>query len=153
MRRPSRRAKPRWLHRLYLCLLLRDLKAKMRKDVKTGLLIGTVLCIAAAVWFSIHHRVVEQPRIEELLSQKDLFVIEQPKAQINLNDDENSPIPSDTEPSVRMHIVKAGETLSDISKIYYGTTANWRKIYTANQEQLSRGPNAIKAGMKLVIPQ
>jgi nucleoid-associated protein YgaU len=125
----------------------------MRKDVKTGLLIGTIMCIAAVVWFSIHHRVVEQPRMEELLSQKkDLFVIEQPKEQINLSD-ENSQLPSETAPSVRMHIVTSGQTLSDISKMYYGTTASWRKIYTANKDQLSKGPNAIKAGMKLVIPQ
>jgi nucleoid-associated protein YgaU len=117
------------------------------------MLIGTGLCLAAAVWFCVHQQVVQQPRVEELLSQKkDLFVQEEPKAQIDLTE-KGSQLPAETAPSVRMHIVTSGQTLSDISKIYYGSTTGWNKIYQANKEQLSRGPDAIKKGMKLVIPQ
>ena len=125
----------------------------MRKDVKTGLLIGTGLCLAAAVWFCVHQKVMDQPRMEDLLSQKrDLFVPTETKEQINLTDTA-SQMPSESAPSVRIHIVASGQTLSDISKMYYGTTTSWNRIYQANKEQLSKGPNAIKAGMKLVIPQ
>lgn len=127
----------------------------MRKDVKTGLLIGTGLCLAAAVWFSIRQPVVNQPRIEDLLAQKkDLLAVkEEPKVQINLTDTPDAQTPVESAPSVRMHIVAAGETLSDISKKYYGTVGNWNKIYQANKDQMPRGPNALKTGMKLVIPQ
>lgn len=112
--------------------------------------IGTGLCLAAAVWFCIHQQVVEQPRIEDLLSQK-RHLFEAESAQIKVNT--QVPIPLEKAPSVRMHIVLQGQTLSDISKIYYGSNTNWKKIYEANKEMLSRGPDAIKAGMKLAIPQ
>lgn len=127
----------------------------MRKDVKTGLLIGTGLCLAAAVWFSVRRPAVDQPRIEEILSQQKelLSVQEEPKVQINLTDVPAAQSNPESAPSVRMHIVEQGQTLSDISKKYYGTAAGWNKIYQANKEQLPKGPNALKAGMKLVIPQ
>jgi LysM repeat protein len=127
----------------------------MRKDVKTGLLIGTGLCLAAAVWFSVRQPVVNQPRVEDLLSKnKDLLAIkEEPKVQINLTDTPAAQTNIESAPSVRMHIVEDGQTLSDISKKYYGTVANWNKIYQANKNQMPRGPNALKKGMKLVIPQ
>lgn len=125
----------------------------MRKDVKTGLLIGTGLCLAGAVWFCVHQQVVPQPRMEDILLQKKhLFISEEPKMQINLKDDQ-SPVLLENSPSVRIHEVTSGETLSDISKIYYGSSTGWNKIYEANREQLSRGPDAIRSGMKLVIPQ
>jgi nucleoid-associated protein YgaU len=127
----------------------------MRKDVKTGLLIGTGLCLAAAVWFSVRQPVVNQPRIEELLSQqKELLAIqEEPKVQINLTDTPAAQTNIESAPSVRMHIVATGETLSDIAKKYYGTVGSWNKIYQANKDQMPKGPNALKTGMKLVIPQ
>ena len=42
----------------------------MRKDVKIGMLIGTGLCLVAAVWFCMYQQVVAQPRIEDLLFPK-----------------------------------------------------------------------------------
>ncbi|OQA01419.1 MAG: LysM domain/BON superfamily protein [Planctomycetes bacterium ADurb.Bin401] len=123
----------------------------MRKDVKTGLLIGTVLCLAATVWFCIHQQVLDQPRIEDVLSQKQhLFLHQETENKIILTDGPD--VPEENEPSVRMHTVLQGETLSDISKMYYGTVTGWGKIYEANQKQLSKGPNALRAGMQLAIP-
>jgi len=125
----------------------------MRKDVKTGMLIGTGLCLAAAVWFCVHQEVLQQPRIDELLSQKkQLFEPEEAKTVINLT--ETIPqLPPENAPSIRMHEVRSGQTLSDISKIYYGSVKYWQKIYEANKEQLSKGPGTLKVGMKLVIPK
>lgn len=127
----------------------------MRRDVKTGLLIGTGLCLAGAVWFCIQQQVMQQPRVEEIVSQnKHLFQNnEEPKAVINLTEDSAQQLPPENAPSVRMHEVAQGQTLSEISKIYYGTTKDWRKIYEANKTQLAKGPGSIKVGMKLVIPQ
>ncbi|HBG27292.1 MAG: hypothetical protein A2Y10_09050 [Planctomycetes bacterium GWF2_41_51] len=123
----------------------------MRKDVKTGLLIGTVLCLAATIWFCVHQQVLNQPRMEDVLSEKRyLFAPQETDKQINLTDSIDAP--AENEPSVRMHVVLPGQTLSDISKIYYGTVTGWNKIYEANKEMLSRGPDAVRAGMKLAVP-
>ena len=140
----------------------------MRKDVKIGMLIGSGLCLAAAVWFCVYQQVVEQPRIEDLLSQKkeDFAAEKVPQiklgaAEEQISTDKNSnitPISSATPPvgsekSIRMHTVLPGQTLTDISKIYYGSNGSWKKIYEANKESLPRGPDTVRAGMKLIIPE
>lgn len=51
----------------------------------------------------------------------------------------------------RLHVVRDGETLSEISRRYYGSAGLWRKIFDANRETL-RDANTVKAGTKLVIP-
>ena len=53
----------------------------------------------------------------------------------------------------RVHIVTQGQTLSDISKIYYNNISGWKRIYEANKELFPKGPNIIKPGMRLIIPQ
>ena len=54
--------------------------------------------------------------------------------------------------TVRKHKVAAGETLSSISKKYYGSEGKWRRIYDANRSALP-SPNRLRQGMELVIPQ
>lgn len=51
----------------------------------------------------------------------------------------------------RFHIVQEDETLSSISRMYYGTPNKWQKIVDANPDVI-KNPNKIKPGMKLVIP-
>ncbi len=54
---------------------------------------------------------------------------------------------------VRIHVVKAGDSLSSISEVYYkGDPTQWRKIYNFNRDLIGKNPNAIKAGMELRIP-
>ncbi|MBL4886400.1 MAG: LysM peptidoglycan-binding domain-containing protein [Planctomycetaceae bacterium] len=50
-----------------------------------------------------------------------------------------------------IHIVKPGETLSEIAQKYYGSASRFYEIYEANQDILSE-PNELKLKMKLVIP-
>ncbi|MBA3937850.1 MAG: LysM peptidoglycan-binding domain-containing protein [Planctomycetes bacterium] len=50
----------------------------------------------------------------------------------------------------KVHIVAAGETLSDISKKHYGTTTKWREIVKANP---GVDPEGLKVGDKLVLPE
>ena len=51
------------------------------------------------------------------------------------------------------HVVKAGETLGTISQLYYGTTANYQKIYEANRALMSaKGMNVLNVGWTLIIP-
>lgn len=56
-----------------------------------------------------------------------------------------------TKPAETIHVVAQDETLSKISKRYYGTSGQWQKILQANSAIL-KDPTKIKPGMKLVIP-
>lgn len=51
----------------------------------------------------------------------------------------------------RIHTVRSGETLSEISIRYLGTSRKYREIFNINRDQL-RSPNDIREGMKLRIP-
>lgn len=50
------------------------------------------------------------------------------------------------------YTVKAGDSLFKISARVYGNGNDWRKIYSANKGAIGPNPNAIKPGIKLVIP-
>lgn len=55
-------------------------------------------------------------------------------------------------PSIeRKHTVASGETLSSISKKYYGTDGKWRLIYNANKSRVP-DPDRLQVGVELVIP-
>ena len=49
------------------------------------------------------------------------------------------------------HTVKSGETLSKISKEYYGSADEYMRIFYANRDKL-RDPDKIQIGQELVIP-
>ncbi|UCF15213.1 MAG: LysM peptidoglycan-binding domain-containing protein [Phycisphaerales bacterium] len=51
----------------------------------------------------------------------------------------------------RFHIVRQGETLSEISYDYYGSAGKWRKIFEANRDTV-KSADVVKAGTKLIIP-
>jgi len=51
----------------------------------------------------------------------------------------------------RTYEVKPGDSLSKISKEFYGNANQYMKIFEANKDQLS-DPDKIKPGMKLSIP-
>ena len=54
--------------------------------------------------------------------------------------------------STRTYTVRAGDSLSKISKQFYGNANEYVKIFEANRDQLSN-PNEIKPGQQLVIPE
>ena len=53
--------------------------------------------------------------------------------------------------NVRMYTVKSGDTLSKISKQFYGSAGDYMKIFDANRDQLT-DPDKIKVGQELKIP-
>ena len=53
--------------------------------------------------------------------------------------------------SGRTYTVQPGDTLSKISRQFYGTPSDYMKIFEANRSWLSN-PNEIKPGQQLVIP-
>ncbi len=50
------------------------------------------------------------------------------------------------------YVVKRGDTLTSISRQFYGTERHWKKIWQANQG-LIRDPNVLKKGWKLTLPK
>jgi nucleoid-associated protein YgaU len=54
-------------------------------------------------------------------------------------------------PQVRLYTVKSGDTLSKISKEFYGSANEYMKIFDANKDQLS-DPDKIRVGQELKIP-
>jgi acetyl esterase/lipase/phage tail protein X len=58
--------------------------------------------------------------------------------------------PETTRPP-RFHIVRPGETLSGISRTYYGSAGRWRKILEANRGMV-QDANTLRVGTKLIIP-
>jgi acetyl esterase/lipase/phage tail protein X len=61
------------------------------------------------------------------------------------------PIQLETIRPPRFHLVRTGETLSEISRKYYGSTGQWRKIFEANRGTVTDA-NTVRAGTKLIIP-
>jgi nucleoid-associated protein YgaU len=54
-------------------------------------------------------------------------------------------------PAQRIYTVQPGDSLSKISKQFYGDANKYMKIFEANKDKLS-DPDKIKAGMDLLIP-
>jgi len=52
----------------------------------------------------------------------------------------------------RRYTVKAGDTLSEISREFYGDPNQYGKIFNANRNVL-RDPNTIRPGQELLIPE
>ncbi len=52
----------------------------------------------------------------------------------------------------RRYTVRAGDTLSKISREYYGDANQYMKIFNANRSVL-QDPNTIRAGQELLIPE
>ena len=54
-------------------------------------------------------------------------------------------------PKQKMYTVAAGDSLSKISKEFYGNANQYMKIFEANRN-VSSDPNMVKVGQELVIP-
>jgi nucleoid-associated protein YgaU len=53
--------------------------------------------------------------------------------------------------ATKMYTVKSGDTLSKISKQFYGNTNDYMKIFNANRDKLT-DPDKIQPGQELKIP-
>ncbi len=62
------------------------------------------------------------------------------------------PQPPRQNPGDRYHHVARGETLTTIARDYYGHGAYWRTIYEANPREIIPSPNALRSGVRILIP-
>jgi nucleoid-associated protein YgaU len=66
----------------------------------------------------------------------------------------SSPSASSTQPvaAARTYVVQSGDSLSKISKKFYGDANSWKRIFEANKDVV-KNPDLIQPGWKLRIPE
>ncbi len=124
----------------------------MRKDLKTGMLLGVVLAVVAVVIISIYSATVESRLQQETGTQiPPLPVTSQSDSQYPLPTEQADKIMQNTSGNILIHTVAPGETLSAISTLYYGTIDQQQKILDANTDSITNA-NRLRPGMRLIIP-
>jgi nucleoid-associated protein YgaU len=133
----------------------------MQKDFKIGMVLGVVLVTVAIVWLSTRPSLSIRARAlnsysperremgipsnsQNIEPRKEASISGNPATQTN-----NEQL-KETK-SERFHVVRAGETLSDISRQYYGSADKWQKILGTDHLPIEN-PSKIRPGMKLIIP-
>jgi nucleoid-associated protein YgaU len=144
----------------------------MQKDLNTGFVVGLVMITIAAVWLStrpslstkvrmLNSQNTTLPEISDLPNEKDaednqLSVIDIRHEHSQRNQpnvpDLTASNKSEKTGTPKIHIVRTGETLSDISYKYYGSSNKWRKILDANRSQI-KDANRLRPGTELIIPE
>lgn len=102
----------------------------MQKDLKTGMVIGLGLAAVVAVWLSTQPSLSTKARM-----------LHYERTDMN-----------NTQQEARFHTVGEGETLSDISRKYYGSENKWQKILEANRFRI-KDANKLTPGTKIIIPE
>jgi nucleoid-associated protein YgaU len=144
----------------------------MQKDLKTGFVLGLVMVTVAVVWLSTRPGLSTKVRmlnsqnttlqeLSDLPNERDaednqLSVIDtRPEhSQRNQPNVPNLTASNKSEKieTPKIHIVRTGETLSDISYKYYGSSNKWQKILDANRSQI-KDANRLRPGTELIIPE
>jgi len=153
----------------------------MQKDFKIGMALGLVLVTVVMAWLSTRpslsikarvlspgsavHREIGTPpnsagpRKETAIDRnptgqaKSLIVVDKssPADELKLPKFSANEQPKEIK-TERFHIVRSGETLSDISRQYYGSADKWQKILGADRLPIDN-PGKLRPGMKLIIPE
>ena len=133
----------------------------MPKDLKIGLVLGLAVVAACVLWLSTRPGLSTKARMlrinraespEETSTERLRFVTNLPNSPPaettgGIEAEQNNSLKSR-----KFHIVSKGETLSDISQRYYGSSNKWQKILIANSSAI-KDANRLKPGTKLIIPE
>jgi len=126
------------------------------------MIIGLAAVAVAAVWLSTRRSLSVKSRmlqLERSAVQENIA----PAAPLSnaethtmdYNEPKPSALPANEQPekaiSQQFHIVREGETLSDISRQYYGSANKWQKILDANRSIL-KNANTLHPGVRIIIP-
>ena len=74
-----------------------------------------------------------------------------PQVDATSNELELSEVLTSPSSAPRSYIVQSGDTLSDISKRFYGTPSRWIDIYQSNRDRMS-SESALRVGQVIRIP-
>jgi nucleoid-associated protein YgaU len=130
----------------------------MPKDLKIGMLLGLVLVMAVMLWLSIGPGLSPKARIQHL---RNVATVQGNSGSPN-NHPTNSSAAIQPNSTIyeqtgkvktqKFHIIRQGETLSEISHKYYGSANKWRMILDANRDVV-KDANKLRPGTKLIIPE
>ena len=134
----------------------------MGKDFKTGLIAGLLLATVVLVYTASRSQLNEKTRMLETVGEVSGEDVGKPEGEEpryslvltpsgmreQLRDEDVLGEVSDE--AVRVHVVRDGETLWEISKKYYGSSTGVGKIENANPGIKS---TRLRAGMRLNIPE
>jgi nucleoid-associated protein YgaU len=140
---------PLWLH-VFVAII-----EKMQKDLKIGLVLGLVLIIAAGLWLSTGPALSPEAQMQQLAHWGTEDVNNNQLSTINAQPElADSTVYEQAEKikTQKFHIVRKGQTLSEISRKYYGSANKWKKILHANRNVI-KDANKLKPGTKLIIPE
>jgi nucleoid-associated protein YgaU len=147
----------------------------MRKDLKAGIIFGTILSAIALLLISVFSSNVEERRrlqnttgaventsrgVTNLQSTTSMSPVEpqkdlQPrkiKSATRRDSADDNVYSLSPAPKILIHTVAEGETLTSISIEYYGSASMWQGILNANRD-IVKDENRLRPGMKLVIPK
>ncbi len=148
----------------------------MQKDFKIGMLLGLVLVTVVMVWLSTGPNLSRKaggPNTRPVPSSTGGARSNRPPQEgparsnnfstngltaLNAEDNQSGPLDStiyeQTEKirTQKFHIVREGETLSEISYKYYGSANKWQMILDANRNVI-KDVNKLKPGTKIIIPE
>jgi nucleoid-associated protein YgaU len=127
----------------------------MQKDWKIGLVLGLVLIIVVGLWLSAGSSLSPEARMQQPTQRRTERVDNNRFSMVS----KRAKLPDLTVyeqvekiRTEKFHIVRNGETLSKISRKYYGSANKWKKILDANRNVISDA-NKLEPGTKLIIPE
>ena len=119
------------------------------------MLLGLILIIVAGLWLSTGSSPSPEARTQEPPQRRTEGVDNNRFSVVN----KQAKLPDLTVyeqveiiKTEKFHIVRKGETLSGISRKYYGSANKWQKILDANRNVI-KDANKLRAGTKLIIPK
>lgn len=132
------------------------------------MVLGLVLVGVVVVWLATRPSLSTQARIQESHFatgrkmptrphrqnvESEQESVRQPSSPaITKSGDNEQPAANHKREDRRFHIVRGGESLSDISYKYYGTANQWHKIYNANRDVI-KSADKLAPETKLIIPE
>ena len=127
----------------------------MQKDLKIGLVLGLIMVIITGLWLSTGPGLSPEAKTQEPRESGTEHVDSNQFSIIN--NQSKLPDPAVYEQAEKIktqkfHIVSKGETLSEISRKYYGSANKWQKILDANRNVIEDA-NKLRLGTKLIIPE
>ena len=143
----------------------------MQKDLKIGLALGLVLVASVLLWLATRPSlspIARMSRVPDAAPAQESF---KPANKTDSTDNQSKAINPQPElpdspggvpgtaqyeqtekiKTQKFHIVLKGQTLTQISLIYYNSAGNWKKILDANRDKI-KDPNKLIPGTKLIIP-
>jgi nucleoid-associated protein YgaU len=134
----------------------------MQRDLKIGMLLGLIVVAVTTVWLSTRPGLSTRARLRQIENTmtappdpvESLMAVQQVSQPSRVKKSVDLTVYEQSEKikTERFHIVRDGQSLSSISKIYYGSAGKWSRILKANQKTI-KNPNKLIPGAKLIIPE